>query len=760
MSEAEAKVAAKPKRSGGGRRRFLLGMLAGTGALVVCGAIRGSADQMSEDEPGDIEGAFKPNAFITITPDDRVLFALNKAEMGQGIMTGFAMLVAEELEVPVDKLEVYFADSLPKYSSIDRHSTGGSGSIVGGYVPVRQVAAATRMMLVSAAAKLWGVDTSSLRAQAGRVIDASGTNSASYGELVELAQSEDVPQEPVTKQRDAFSVIGKPVPRIDSRVKVTGAADFGIDIQVPNMARAVMIHPPRPGAEVISLDAAAAKQMPGVIDVVETIRGVGVVAEKYWQAQRAAPAVKIEWSEGTAKDFSTEALRHELEASERANARTVREDGDVGAALSGTVIEAVYEAPFLAHAPMEPMNALVHVTDTTCEIWTGNQGPLFIQESVAQALGIKRTNVLVHTPYLGGAFGRRSHPDAVLDAAWLSKEVGRPVQVIWSRENDTRAGYYRPQSHTRMRAALVDGVVTALVYDSQSQSIIADLEMSGLLPIAVPAKIRRWLMGNTSRLIASNAVFADVLATEGASNHGYAVPNQRVTYTPFATPFKVSWWRSVGHSFNGFIIESFIDELAHAAEQDPYAFRRGMLLERPRWLAVLDAVAELSGWAKGPPPAGTGRGIAVVEAFGSFAAQVVEAQVEDGKIKVSKVYCALDCGLAVNPDLVAAQIEGSIIFGLTAALWGEIRVEDGVVQQGNFDTYRMMRMHESPEIVTQLLAGPHAPGGVGEPAVAPVAGALANAVFDLTGARLRRMPLQPSYDEVAKQQSQAEHSKA
>ncbi|MGB1274474.1 MAG: xanthine dehydrogenase family protein molybdopterin-binding subunit, partial [Nannocystaceae bacterium] len=578
----------------------------------------------------------------------------------------------------------------------------------------------------------------------------------------EAAKLEEVPQEPVVKGRDEFSVIGKPVPRIDSRVKVTGAADFGIDIRVPNMARAVMIHPPRPGAEVISVDAAAAKQMPGVIDVVETSRGVGVVAEKFWQAQRAAPAVTVEWSEGPAKDFSTEALRRELDASERPNARTVREDGDVDAALSGTVVEAVYEAPFLSHSPMEPMNALVHVTETTCEIWTGNQAPLFIQESVAQALGFKRSDVLVHTPYLGGAFGRRSHPDAVLDAAWLSKAVGRPVQVIWSRENDTRAGYYRPQSHTRMRGALSDGVLTALTYDSQSQSIIADLEMSGLLPIAVPAKIRRWLMGNTSRLIASNAVFADVLATEGASNHGYAIPNQRVTYTPFATPFKVSWWRSVGHSFNGFIIESFIDELADAAGQDPYPFRRAMLQDNPRWLAVLDAVAEMSDWEKKAAlPPGSGRGIAVVEAFGSFAAQVIEARVVDGTIAVSKVYCALDCGLAVNPDLVAAQVEGSIIFALTAALWGEITVENGQVQQGNFDTYRMMRIHESPEIVVRLLEGPHEPGGVGEPAVAPVAGALANAVANATGSRLRRMPLQPAYDAiVANQQPRDEDAKA
>ncbi len=743
-------------RSGVRRRKFLLGMLAGTGALVVYGAIRGSAEQRTGKEPGDIEGAFKPNALITITPDDRVLFALNKAELGQGIMTGFAQLVAEELEVPLEKIEVYFADGADKYNEVDQQSTGGSASIMRGYVPVRQVAAATRMMLVSAAAQTWGVEPSTLHAEAGRVLESSGSRSASYGELVEAAMEQEVPQDPVIKERGEFKVVGTPARRIDGLVKVTGTAEFGIDVRVPNMARAVMIHPPRAGAEVASIDASAAKQMTGVVDVVQTERGVGVVAEKYWQALRASAAVVIEWSDGASKDFSTQSLRRELAASERLGSRTVKDEGDVDAALSGTVIEAIYEAPFLSHSPMEPMNALAHVTEGACEIWTGSQGPVLIQEAVAEVLGIERTEVLVHTPYIGGGFGRRSHPDVALEAVWLSQAVGRPVQVVWSRENDTRAGYYRPQSYTRMRGALdASGALTAIAYDSQSQSIMGDLNMSGVLPMAIPPRLRRWLMGNAMRLISSNAVIADILATEGATNHGYAIPNQRVTYTPFKTPFTTSWWRSVGHSFNGFIIEGFIDELAHEANKDPYQFRRAMLTEKPRWLGVLDAVAEMSGWSQGEMPDGHGRGIAVVEAFGSFAAQVVEAHVEDGRITVDKVYCALDCGLAVNPDLVESQIEGSVIFGLTAALWGEITVEGGAVQQGNFDTYRMMRMHETPSIEMRLIDGPHEPGGVGEPAVAPIAGALANAIFDATGTRLRRMPLQAAWDESAQQRDES-----
>ncbi|MEX1363518.1 MAG: molybdopterin cofactor-binding domain-containing protein, partial [Nannocystaceae bacterium] len=668
MSESESRAEAPTQtpneaqpRRGVGRRRFLLGMLAGTGALVVYGAVRASAEQVLGTEPGDIEGAFKPNAHITITPDDRVLFALNKSELGQGITTGFAMLVAEELEVPVEKIELFFADGADKYNSVDRQGTGGSASIMGGYVPVRKIAAATRMMLVSAAAEQWGVDVSTLRAEAGRVVETSGSRSASYGELVEAAKSQEVPQDPVIKGRDEFQVIGKPLRRVDGRVKVTGAAEFGIDLSVPNMVRAVMIHPPHAGAQVVSVDATAAKQMPGVVDVVQTEHGVGVVADKYWQALRASAAVEVQWSDGPGKDFSTRTLRAELAASERSRSRTVRDDGDVDAALSGTVVEAVYEAPFLAHAPMEPMNAIAHVTDGKCEIWAGNQGAAFVQDPIAIALGLERTDVLIHTPYVGGAFGRRSHPDVILEAVALSKALDRPVQLIWSREDDMRGGYYRPQSYTRMRGSVdADGTVTALAYDSQSQSILASTDMSGLLPIAIPPRIRRWITGNGTRLVASNALTADILATEGASNHGYAIPNQRVTYTPFGTPFRVSWWRSVGHSFNGFVIESFIDELAQAAKQDPYQFRRTMLKDRPRWLGVLDAVVKMSSWDR-PLPAGTGRGIAVVEAFGSFAAQVIEARVDGDEIKVDKVYCAIDCGLAINPDLVVSQVEGSVI---------------------------------------------------------------------------------------------------
>ena len=637
---------------------------------------------------------------------------------------------------------MFFPDSLEKYGV---QATGGSGSIVQHFVPLRSAAAATRMMLVAAAAQQWGVDEGSLKAEQGRVVDEANSRSASYGELVELARTLDVPQEAAIKGRDQFRVVGTPARRLDNVAKSTGTAVFGLDIEVPNMAKAVMIHPPRAGAEVVSIDADEAKQQPGVVDVIVTETGVGVVAERYWQATRAARLVKLEWSEGSMPDFSTESLRVEMATCERDRAREALDEGDVDAA-AGTLHEAVYEVPYLAHAPMEPLNAIAHATEDGCEIWSGNQSPTMMQEQVARELGLERNQVLVHTPYLGGAFGRRSHPEAVLDAVYLSREVGRPVQVIWTREDDTRAGRYRPQAWAKVYARLDDsGSVTALGFDTVSQSIIGQLDASALFPNVIPPRLRHFLARNTARLFDSNAVMADGIATEGATHIGYAIPNHRVTYMPFKAPVSVSWWRSVGFSINTYVIEGFMDELAHAAGKDPYEFRRVMLSDSPRWLGVLDAVAELSDWGS-ELPEGTARGMAVVEAFGSFCAEVIEAQVVDGQIKVSKVYAALDCGLAVNPDLVAAQVEGSVIFGLSAALWGEITLEQGLVQQGNFDDYRIMRMHESPEIVVKIVEGPHEPGGVGEPAVAPLAGALANAVFSLTGERLRRMPLQAEYE--------------
>ncbi|MCA9662997.1 MAG: xanthine dehydrogenase family protein molybdopterin-binding subunit, partial [Myxococcales bacterium] len=624
--------------------------------------------------------------------------------------------------------------------------TGGSAGIVQGFVPMRQVAAAARMMLVSAAAKRWGVGEGTLRAENGRVVDDAGSRSASYGELVAEAQALPVPQEPTIKSREQFRVVGTSARRVDSRAKVTGAAVFGIDVSVPNMAKAAMLHPPRAGATVVTIDAEEAKRQPGIVDVVVTERGVGVVAERYWQALRAARLVEVEWSAGDMPDFSTESLRREMAASPRERARAAVDEGDVDAA-TGAYHEAVYEAPYLAHAPMEPLNAVAHVTDEGCEIWSGNQSPTMLQEAVAHVLGLERGRVLVHTPFLGGAFGRRSHPEAVLDAVWLSKAVGRPVQVIWTREDDMKSGRYRPQAWAKIYARMDDaGTVQALGFDTVSQSIMAEIGLGGIFPNAIPPRLRHWLSRNATRLIGSNAVLADIIATEGATNHGYAIANRRVTYMPFKAPVSVSWWRSVGFSINTFVVESFVDELAHAAEQDPYAFRRKMLAERPRWLAVLDAVVELSGWGTRALPEGTARGIAVCEAFGSFCAEVVEARIDDGQIVVDTVYAALDCGLAVNPDLVESQIEGSVIFALSAALWGEITVERGLVQQQNFDTYRMMRIHETPRIVTKLLEGSPEPGGVGEPAVAPLAGALANAVFALTGERLRRMPLQAEYE--------------
>ncbi|MCA9697485.1 MAG: xanthine dehydrogenase family protein molybdopterin-binding subunit, partial [Myxococcales bacterium] len=494
------------RRKGLGRRGFLLAMIAGTAGLSVCAVVRSSrAGERSVPQLGDVEGALKPNAYITVTPDNRVIFACAKQEMGQGTMTGLTMLVAEELEVPLETIEVFFPDASMVYGLM---GTGGSAGVSASFLPIREVAAATRMMLISAAAALWGVDEGSLRAAEGQVIDESGGRAATYGELVETARTLEVPQEPVLKAKDQWQVIGKPMRRVDNRAKVTGTAEFGIDVVVPGMCKAKMIHPPRMGATVVSINADAAKQQPGVIDVVETERGVGVIAERFWQAQRAARLVEIEWSEGLMPNFSTESLRAEMAASKRENARNLVDEGDIDSA-TGTRHEAVYEVPYLAHAPMEPLNAVAHVTDEGVEVWIGNQNPTIVQEKLAEIFGLERGDVLVHTPYLGGGFGRRSQLETGYEAALLSKAVGRPVQVIWTREDDMKAGRYRPQAWAKVYAKIDDaGTVTAFGFDTISQSIIAEFPLGGLLPSLIPPRLRYWLARNTSRLLGSNAVLA------------------------------------------------------------------------------------------------------------------------------------------------------------------------------------------------------------------------------------------------------------
>jgi isoquinoline 1-oxidoreductase subunit beta len=740
------------------RRGFLRGTLAG-GALCLGVSFTGcGGGQPRMIRRADQTGEFAPNMYVTVKRDGRVALTVGKCEMGQGVATAYSTLVAEELEVGVDRIDVAFADSLPEFRTTGAegvplfriHATGGSTSTAEAYVPLRRAAAAAREMLVAAAARQWRVAPADCTARDGRVVHAASRRSADYGSLTARAARESVPEEPRIKSPSEFRLIGKYSQRVDAPAKVSGRALFGIDVAVPGMVRALVLHAPVHGAEAVDVRAGGARSIPGVIDVFAFPGGVAVVAEKYWQALRAAREVEVDWGKGAAQGLDSAEIQRAVRAYRKSGA-AVRSDGDATAALAAArPIEAVYEAPYLAHAPMEPQNCIVAVRGDAAEVWAPCQVPTVIQEAVADAIGIDSDDVLVHTTYAGGGFGRRLLGDFAAQAALIAKRVRRPVQMIWSRESDTRQGFYRPAATAFMRGAVGhDGRVAALSCHSLSQPITPhQLEsLRGGQPAWLPRFSRSTMANTTAALVGSNTV-ADLFASEGVRDTPYRIDNLLVEYTPIHSRMPVGFWRSVGHSFNAFFVEGFIDELARAADRDPYRFRRAMLASGSRELRVLDAVARLAAWGR-PAATGYGRGIARHTAFGSEVAQVIEAGVVDGRIRVSRVWCAVDCGLAVNPDIVAAQMESAIVFGLSAAIDQEITMVDGAVQQGNFDTFPALRMHECPAITVEVLDRRESPTGAGEPGLPPVAPALASALFAATGVRLRRLPLQRAWNERA-----------
>lgn len=696
--------------------------------------------------------------YIAVLGSGRIRLAINKAEIGQGVTTGYATLVAEELEVEAADIDYYFADSLPQYrtSGIEGvpmfrlHATGGSTSLHEAFVPLRRAAAAAREMMIAAAAAEWGVPASACRARAGHIEHPASKRSLAYAALTTAAARQPVPDEPRLKSPADFRLIGKRGRRVDAEAKVTGRAIFGIDVVVPDAVRAIVIHGPRFGARARAVRADRARSMPGVIDVFAIDSGVAVVADKYWRAQAAARAVEIDWDSGDTLGLHTAELAAAARA-HRARGAVVSESGDANAALARAdePLEAVYEAPYLAHAPLEPQNCTVRVDGDRVEVWAPCQVPSVMQEAIADAIGVDVEDVLVHTTYAGGGFGRRLLGDVGAEAALIARKVKRPVQLIWSRDSDMRQGFYRPAATMFMRGALTGGRATALHYHSLSQpiSLFQPESTRGGQPTWMPAFLRRRSARAMSALFAANTNI-DWFATEGASDSPYRVANRRFEYTPVNTRMPVGFWRSVGHSFNGFAMEGFIDELAHRAGADPYRFRRDLLDPGSRELAVLDAVARLARWGTAPAP-GFARGIARHTSFGTEVAQVAEAGVVDGRLRVTRVWCAVDCGIVVNPDVVVAQMEGGIIFGLSAALDQAITVVDGVVEQHNYDSFPALRMFECPEIVVDVSVSRAEPTGVGEPGLPPIAPAVANAIFAATGVRLRSMPLQKAWDDRA-----------
>jgi len=695
------------------RRDFLKTGAAAGGALLLGVALPSSRAQAAGTTS-------MPNAWVKIGSDDSITILSARSEMGQGVYTALPTLVAEELEVDLAKIKVEIAPAGPPYinSLLGGQITGGSTSIVEGYDKLRVAGAQARTMLVSAAAQKWAVDPSACRASAGAV-QGPGGQKATYGELAEAASKLPVPQDVKLKAHKDSRYVGKPVNRLDSAAKIDGTAEYGIDVKLPGMLYASLAQCPVIGGKVASLDDARAKAMPGVKHVVKITDGVAVVADSWWQAKTARDALVIKWDEGAGRTLSSEGISAGLKAAAAKPGAVIKKLGDVDAGGKGAAksLQADYELPFLAHAPMEPMNFTADVQKDSCLVYGPTQFQQLAQGIAAQVTGLKPEQVTVKTTFLGGGFGRRIDVDFVAQAAEISKAIGGgPVKLVWTREDDMTHDFYRPTSFHQMAGAL----------DAQGRPIVLKFHLTS------PSV--------TSRLFPPVVKYGvDPFMTEAAAVP-YDIPNQLADVVIHDTGLRVGYWRSVSHALNSFAYESFIDELAHAAGKDPYEFRRALLEKQPRLKHVLELAATKSGWGT-KPAAGRARGIALMEGYGTSMAQVAEVSVTGNKVRVHRVTVAADPGRMVNPNIVRQQLEGSIIYGLSAALYGEVTLKDGRVQQTNFHNYPVVRMPDSPAIDIHLVDSDEKPAGIGEPGTALISPAVANAVFAATGKRLRKLPL-------------------
>jgi len=676
---------------------------------------------------------FEPNAFVRIGTDNRVTVIVKHLEMGQGTYTGLPTLVAEELDADWGQIRVEGAPADAKrYNNLfwgPAQGTGGSTAIANSWEQLRKAGATARAMLVSAAAQRWGVQPDSLTVSRGTVLHKTSGRKASFGQLAADAAKLPVPAEVKLKDAKDFVYIGKRAPRTDSRAKSTGTAMFTQDVKLPGLLTAVVAHPPRFGAKVKSFDAAKAKAVKGVTDVVAIPQGVAVLAGDFWTAKKGRDALAVEWDETGAFKLGTAEIMAEYRKLARTPGLPARKDGDVNGALAGAAktLEAAYEFPYLAHAAMEPMNCVVKLGANACEVWNGEQLQTGDQAAVAGIMGLKPEQVSLHMLYAGGSFGRRANPhsDYVVEAAAIAKAInGRaPVKLVWTREDDMRAGYYRPLNYHALKAGLdAQGNIVAWHHRIVGQSILTGTAFEGAM--------------------VKNGI--DATSVEGASTLPYAIANLGVELHSPKMGVPVQWWRSVGSTHTAFSTETFLDELAAAGGKDPYELRRALLAKHPRHKGVLELAAQRAGWGKPlaqAKGAQRGRGIAVHESFNTFVAQVAEVTVRDGKLKVDRVVCAVDCGVAVNPAVIRAQMESGIAYGLTAALYGAITLKDGAVEQSNFHDYAPLRMNEMPRVEVHIVPSEEKPSGVGEPATPVIAPAVANAVFAATGKRVRSLPI-------------------
>ena len=685
------------------RRSFLKAGAATAGGLLVSFCLPEASQGAATDS--------KLNAYVHVGSDDNVTLFIHKAEMGQGTVTSLAMLLAEELECDWSKIRTEFPGVSKEYGPYQ--GVFGSLSIRSSWVTLRKAGATAREMLIQAAAQQWGVDASQCRAENNSIVN-SGTNARlTYGSLAEAAAKVPVPANVTLKDPSQFRLIGHPTKRLDTHDKVNGRAMFGLDVRVPGMLHAVVQRSPVFGGKVASFDASRSKTIPGVKNVVQISNGVAILADSTWSAMEGRRVLKVQWDEGAVASVNSPAISKDFAEHAQKAGAVARKTGDTGATLASASkkLEAVYETPYLAHAPMEPLNCVAHVRPDGCDVWASTQGQSAAEEAAAQITGLPPEKIQIHSEFMGGGFGRRARADYVAEAVEVSKAAGVPVQVTWSREDDLQQDFYRPAAYGRFAAGL----------DDQGW------------PVALEARLICPPFGGMRNGIAQTAV-------EGVVDLMYGIPNMLVDYHAVDPGIPVSYWRSVGYSQNTFFAESFIDELAHAGAKDPLELRLRLLANAPRLRAALELAADKAGWGK-PLPAGRARGIAVANNIGSFNAQVAEVSVERGKLRVHRVVCAVDCGQPVNPSGIDQQIRSGIVFGLSAALKGGITIDHGRVQQQNFHQYDVLRMEEMPAIEVHIIPSKNAPGGIGEASTPAIAPAVANAIFAATGKRLRRLPI-------------------
>lgn len=703
------------------RRDFLKnGALAG-GGLLLSFVIPVRREQRLSVTPSP--APVSPNAFLRIAEDNTIHIILTKVEMGQGVWTTLPMLIAEELDCDWNKIKVEHSPPGKEYARpVWGQSTGGSTSTSSEFDRYRQVGATARTMLITAAARRLGVQPGDCTTENGFVI--AGNSRISYGEVATEAATQPIPTVKLRESKD-WKYIGKSQRRLDSPGKINGKALYGIDLQFPGLLTAVVAHAPVFGGKVKSYDATQAKAVPGVRHIVPIPTGIAVLADHYWAAKLGRDALRIEWDPGAHENMDSRQQLSAYRKMARTKGMISQQKGDVAAALpkAARTLEAEFTVPYLAHAPMEPLNCTVKIENDKCEIWVGNQSPLLFQSIIATVFGFQPEQVIIHTPFMGGSFGRKASFDAdwVVEAVHIAKASGQFIKLIWSREDDIRGGYYRPvYLHRAVIGIGSDGLPMAWQHHVVGQSLFKNTALE-------------------SAIVYNGIDYSSVDGVNGSPYLAFTAHHRvELHTTSFGVP--VLSWRAVGNTHTAFVMEALIDELAAMAAKDPVEYRRILLKDHPRHLAALNLAAEKAGWNT-PLPAGRFRGIAVHEAMSSYVAQVVELSITNRKIRIHRVVCAIDCGLAVNPDGVRAQMEGGIIFGLTAALYGEITLEKGRVKQSNFHDYRMLRMQETPAIEVHIVPSSGPMGGAGEPGVAPIAPALVNALFAATGKRVRSLPV-------------------